>query len=103
MIFRNFDSVVIADFGLATNVNQKPFLYTKCGTPGFVAPEIINLKDDLLTYGSVCDMYSLGIIFYILLTGQPAFKGKSYNTIVRRNKEAIIDFKTDKLKPASDS
>jgi calcium/calmodulin-dependent protein kinase I/calcium-dependent protein kinase len=48
-------------------------------------------------------MYSLGIIFYILLTGQPAFKGKSYNTIVRRNKEAIIDFKTDKLKPASDS
>ncbi|CAD8048082.1 unnamed protein product [Paramecium primaurelia] len=99
----NYDSVVIADFGLATNVDQKPFLYTKCGTPGFVAPEVINLKDDQLFYGSVCDMYSLGVILYILITGQPVFKGKSYNTIVRRNREAIVDFQTEKLNQVSDN
>lgn len=34
------------------------------------------------TYDSVCDIYSLGLIFYILLTGKPAFNGRSYNTIV---------------------
>lgn len=45
-IFSNFDSVVIADFGLATEVKKKPYIYTKCGTPGFVAPEIINLKSN---------------------------------------------------------
>ncbi|CAD8144593.1 unnamed protein product [Paramecium pentaurelia] len=99
----NYDSVVIADFGLATKIDQKPFLYTKCGTPGFVAPEVINLKDDQLSYGSVCDMYSLGVILYILITGQPAFKGKSYNTIVRRNREAIVDFQTEKLNQVSDN
>ncbi|CAD8137365.1 unnamed protein product [Paramecium octaurelia] len=99
----NYDSVVIADFGLATKVDQKPFLYTKCGTPGFVAPEVINLKDEQLCYGSVCDMYSLGVILYILITGQPVFKGKSYNTIVRRNREAIVDFQTEKLNQVSDN
>ncbi|KAM3141261.1 hypothetical protein pb186bvf_006646 [Paramecium bursaria] len=86
------DSVVIADFGLATYINQKPYLYSRCGTPGFVAPEIINLRNPNAQYDSVCDVYSLGLIFYILLTGRPAFQGKSYNSIVQQNKESIINF-----------
>lgn len=40
------DSVVIADFGLATKVSEPVYLYSRCGTPGFIAPEIINLKDE---------------------------------------------------------
>jgi len=36
---------VIADFGLATNVNEVPYLYSRCGTPGYVAPEVINIED----------------------------------------------------------
>ena len=32
-------SLKLADFGLATFVNEYPYLYPKCGTPGFVAPE----------------------------------------------------------------
>ncbi len=31
----------MADFGLATFANEIPYLYPKCGTPGFVAPESI--------------------------------------------------------------
>ena len=58
--------MVIADFGLATYTNQKPYLYSRCGTPGFVAPEIINLRNPNAQYDSVCDVYSLGLIFYIL-------------------------------------
>ncbi len=37
----SFDSV-IADFGLATFVDKDKYLFARCGTPGFVAPEIIN-------------------------------------------------------------
>ncbi|CAD8139902.1 unnamed protein product [Paramecium pentaurelia] len=97
----NFNSVVIADFGLATYVDQVPFIFSRCGTPGFIAPEIINLQNETQPYGVVCDMFSLGVIFYILITGQPAFKGKSYNTIVKSNRTGIIDLQIDKLNQAS--
>lgn len=59
----------------------------------FVAPEVINIHDMKTTYEAICDIYSLGLIFYILLTGKPAFNGRSYNTIVQQNKEAKISFK----------
>lgn len=85
-------SVVIADFGLATKIHESVYLYCRCGTPGFVAPEVININDMTTTYDSVCDLYSLGCILHILLTGKPAFNGKSYNTIVHQNKVAKINY-----------
>ncbi|CAK93185.1 unnamed protein product (macronuclear) [Paramecium tetraurelia] len=90
----DINSVVIADFGLATFVNLPVYLYCRCGTPGFVAPEVINITDMSTTYDSVCDIYSLGLVFHILLTGKPGFPGRSYNTIVQQNKEAKINFKS---------
>lgn len=33
---------------------------------GFVAPEVVNIKDLHTTYDAVCDMFSLGLIFHIL-------------------------------------
>lgn len=35
----------IVDFGLAAYVYDEPYIFPKCGTPGFVAPEIANLVD----------------------------------------------------------
>lgn len=58
--------MVIADFGLATQVSLKRYLYCRCGTPGYVAPEVINIEDMSKTYDSICDLYSLGCIFHIL-------------------------------------
>ena len=39
-------SVKLTDFGLATKVNVSKLLYPKCGTPGYVAPEIANYSLD---------------------------------------------------------
>lgn len=86
------ESVMIADFGLATHVNEPVYLYCRCGTPGYVAPEVINIKDMKAHYSSVCDVYSLGLVFYLLLSGKAAFPGKSYGTVVKQNREASIDF-----------
>ncbi|CAK69345.1 unnamed protein product (macronuclear) [Paramecium tetraurelia] len=94
---KKMESVVIADFGLATHVNEPVYLYTRCGTPGYVAPEVINLKDMKAKYSSICDIYSLGLVFYLLLTGKPAFNGKSYATVVKQNREANIDFEIKSL------
>ena len=59
-------NIAIVDLGLATRTNLKKFMFVRCGTPGFVAPEVINIIDFDLTYSSVCDMFSLGLIFHIL-------------------------------------
>lgn len=48
-------------------------MFPKCGTPGFVAPEILHLKDRTYKYSPVCDIFSAGVIFYKLLTGRQLF------------------------------
>ena len=56
----------LVDFGLAAFANEDPYIFPKCGTPGFVAPEIANLQDKNSGYGVICDMFSIGVIFHIL-------------------------------------
>lgn len=59
--------VKIVDFGLATPADVDEYLFKRCGTPGFVAPEIIkadaNSKEKFTTK---CDVFSAGVICYIL-------------------------------------
>jgi len=60
----------------------------------------VNCKDGG-RYDTVCDVFSLGLIFYILyvnlvinyrLTGKPAFPGKSYNDVLNKNRKVEIIF-----------
>ena len=55
----------IADLGLATKVEVDKYIFHRCGTPGYIAPEIITSKKDQ-KYTEKCDIFSIGIIFYIL-------------------------------------
>lgn len=54
-------SIKIADFGLARFL-QGDLATTACGTPGYVAPEILEGKG----YGLEVDYWSIGVILYIL-------------------------------------
>lgn len=76
----------LVDFGLATFANDDPYIFPKCGTPGFVAPEIANLSDKSSRYDVVCDMFSVGVIFHILLTQEAVFPGKKFNEVLKKNK-----------------
>jgi serine/threonine protein kinase len=60
------EDVCLVDFGLSTLVEEKQYLFFRCGTPGYVAPEVINLKDEKGKYSQVCDVFSVGVIFHIL-------------------------------------
>ena len=53
--------IKIADFGLASFVGEK-FIFKRCGTPGYVAPEI--LMD--LEYDTKVDIFSAGVVLYLL-------------------------------------
>ena len=64
-------SVMLADFGFATSVFAPKTLTKQCGTPYFVAPEIL-LRDK---YDQKADMWSVGVIIYCILSGQLPFTG----------------------------
>ncbi|XP_031428914.1 serine/threonine-protein kinase DCLK1-like isoform X3 [Clupea harengus] len=72
-------SLKLGDFGLATIVDGP--LYTVCGTPTYVAPEIIAETG----YGLKVDIWAAGVITYILLCGFPPFRGST------DDQEALFD------------
>jgi len=49
-------------------------------------------------YDCKCDIFSAGVLFYMLLTGKQPFQESNYNGILRLNKLARIDFSVDELK-----
>ena len=83
----------IVDFGLATVYDIPEYLFKWCGTPGFVAPEVINAPSKLnIHYTPKCDVFSAGVIFYILITDKSPFDGKSFREILQKNKDCQINF-----------
>ncbi|KAM3137052.1 hypothetical protein pb186bvf_010780 [Paramecium bursaria] len=88
---KDIDSLKIADFGLAQNVNQHPFTYPKCGTPGFVAPEILEQDSENAIYDQKCDIFSAGVILYILLVGEPLFERKERREQLELNRKCEIN------------
>ncbi|XP_076093262.1 serine/threonine-protein kinase DCLK3-like isoform X3 [Mytilus galloprovincialis] len=76
LVHRNKDgtiSIKLADFGLAMEVKED--IYTVCGTPTYVAPEILSE----IGYGLEVDMWAVGVISYILLCGFPPFRSPDRN------------------------
>lgn len=70
-------SIKLADFGFAKKLKQKngsvKLLSTMCGTPHYMAPEVLNLRVD--GYDFRCDMWSVGVVVYCLLGGYLPFEG----------------------------
>ena len=77
----------ITDFGLsritrgASDGGEGGFLHTRCGTPGYAAPEVLVSERETgeggRNYGLACDMWAVGTIVYILLCASPPFHGRT--------------------------
>lgn len=72
--------VRLADFGFAQHVHAPNSLTSQCGTPFFVAPEVINRKP----YDQKVDMWSIGVTCYLMLCGDTPFNGKNRQQLFRR-------------------
>lgn len=80
--------IKIADFGFAKVAPHDDSCNTMCGTPGYLAPEVIRKK----RYGTQCDMWSMGVIVFILLGGYPPFYGSNPKVIFEKTVAGRIDF-----------
>jgi len=66
----NNEIIKVADFGLSKEYGNES-LETICGTPDYVAPEVLRAKG----YTKAVDIWSIGVITYVLLCGSPPFYG----------------------------
>lgn len=89
----NLETIKIIDFGLATNIDEPNYIFIRCGTPGFIAPEILQIKDPAqVRLGTDSDMFSLGAIFYRLLYGRSLFTGHDQAEVLFNNRLCKIKF-----------
>ncbi|GLD99198.1 hypothetical protein PINS_up007916 [Pythium insidiosum] len=82
-------SIKLADFGFAKKIEfDTAGLATACGTPGYVAPEILEGQQ----YGKAVDIWSIGVITYILLCGYPPFHDDNHNALFKKIKRGKYQF-----------
>lgn len=67
-VSRSYDQIKVIDFGTAHVLSKDKFCRRITGTRAFIAPEVY-AKD----YGQKCDIWSIGVIAYILLSGHMPF------------------------------
>jgi len=86
------NTLKVIDFGIAKRFDNSKgegpaVLTTKAGTAYYIAPEILAGK-----YNEKCDVWSCGVIIYILLSGSPPFGGDDDDQILKAVKKGVLDF-----------
>ena len=75
------NSLKLIDFGLSIRLPEGQKLRDRQGTPYYLAPEVLNK-----CYDNKCDIWSCGVILYILLSGRPPFNADHNLEIMRQIK-----------------
>mmetsp|Transcript_53823 Transcript_53823/g.122435 ORF Transcript_53823/g.122435 Transcript_53823/m.122435 type:complete len:569 (-) Transcript_53823:235-1941(-) len=91
-LFATHDDVEVAplkliDFGLSKRFTQGEALNTKAGTPYYVSPEVLQGK-----YSEKCDVWSVGVILYVCLSGSPPFYGRDTKAVLAAVTRANFNF-----------
>ncbi|THU44227.1 hypothetical protein C4D60_Mb02t05180 [Musa balbisiana] len=90
--------IKLADFGLATYIKPGESLSGTVGSPFYIAPEVLTGG-----YNEAADVWSAGVILYILLSGMPPFWGKTKSKIFESVRSAELRFPSDPWRSVSDS
>eukprot|EP00428_Durinskia_dybowskii_P061805 CAMPEP_0170369566 /NCGR_PEP_ID=MMETSP0117_2-20130122/8050_1 /TAXON_ID=400756 /ORGANISM="Durinskia baltica, Strain CSIRO CS-38" /LENGTH=1024 /DNA_ID=CAMNT_0010624291 /DNA_START=209 /DNA_END=3283 /DNA_ORIENTATION=+ len=80
------EDLKIADFGLSKMVLPKEKMDSACGTLSYVAPEVLTMQG----YGREADLWSVGVIMFLLLCGKLPFDGEDHNEIIRSTIQADL-------------
>lgn len=87
-------NVKLTDFGLATMLEDNQELTDLCGTPGYLAPEVLNvsMNETAPGYRKEVDMWAVGVIMYTLLSGSPPFWHRKQIYMLRAIMEGKYQF-----------
>jgi len=94
-IEKNFLKII--DFGLSCKFSPDQALTTKAGTPYYVAPQVLAGK-----YDQQCDIWSCGVIMYVLLCGYPPFFGDTDADVLAKVRLGNFNFNPADWKNVSD-
>ena len=81
-----YHPIKIIDFGTAKVFKKEKNEHLLIGSAYYIAPEVLSRN-----YTELCDLWSCGVIMYILLTGRPPFNGINEEEIMKKIKEGIYD------------
>ncbi|CAD8111518.1 unnamed protein product [Paramecium sonneborni] len=89
----SIDNIKIIDFGLAI-FNTPDYPFAVCGTPGYIAPEILNyevnkFKTDRFIYTPQIDMFGIGVMLYRIMTKQPLFSAEKTKELINKNQKCF--------------
>jgi serine/threonine-protein kinase Chk2 len=74
--------IKVSDFGLSKVVGEDQLMKTLCGTPQYLAPEVFEKREgNSAGYSKAVDVWSMGVILYILLCGYPPFDANDFDKI----------------------
>ncbi len=82
-------SVKLIDFGISVRFEKNTKLKEKTGTVLYIAPEVINGS-----YDEKCDIWSCGVLMYMILSGAPPFYGTSRKEVMAKIKTGKFSFKS---------
>ena len=88
---KEFFTVKIIDFGTSGKLKNGEMFNLNVGTPLYISPEVLNNK-----YNEKGDIWSCGVIMYMMLSGQPPFKGDNDEEIYQSIKEGKYNFNDEK-------
>ncbi|CAO2582783.1 Serine/threonine-protein kinase 33 [Lemmus lemmus] len=95
-------NIKVTDFGLAVRKHgsrSEGMMQTTCGTPIYMAPEVINAHE----YSQQCDIWSIGVIMYLLLCGKPPFLANSEEKLFELIRKGELQFEDPVWDSISDS
>jgi serine/threonine-protein kinase Chk2 len=83
---------------MAKMLTEESFAKTVCGSPNYVAPEILSGSP----YGKECDYWSFGVILYVMLAGEYPFKHDNFTVLFEKIKNADFHFENEVWSEISD-
>jgi len=87
----------IIDFGTSRKITEDIKCTELIGTPYYVAPEVLEGA-----YDEKCDLWSCGVILYIMLSGYPPFNGLNTGKIFKKIKHALYTFSSEEWQGISE-